>query len=117
MDIKALRQFIANKNPKKQLNESEVPKAILTYLNTPYSKHTYGTAYDAGEVVSRHPAVREYQAKVHKELGSLPSSKENNAKYVKAYHSIPKDALDKVAKDYDTTPDKISSMYSSFTQD
>ena len=127
MDTKLLKQYIANKNPKVKQTVSEdtkpptsfwhIPPAIAKYLTTEPSHHTYGIVYDAGEVVSRHPAVQAYQDKVRKELNSLPSSKENNAKYVKAFHNIPKDVLDKVAKDYGTTADKIYSMYSSFARD
>jgi hypothetical protein len=118
MDTKLLKQFIANKSPKKQLiAESTVPKAVLAYLNTPYSQHTYGTAYDAGSEVAGHPAVKAYHAQVHKELGSLPSSRANNDNYVRAYHTIPKDVLNKVAKDFGTTADKIAGMYGSYARD
>lgn len=94
------------------LTESSVPNAVRKYLETPYSQHTYGTAYDAGSAVANHPAVREYHAHVSATMRS-----KSNAEVVKAYHSIPKDVLDRVAKDFGTTALKVSSMYSAYTQD
>lgn len=115
MDIKLLKQYIANKSPKKTLSESSVPNAVRKYLETPYSQHTYGTAYDAGSAVANHPAVREYHAHVHATMKS--GDKKSNAEYVKAYHNIPIDVLNKVAKDFGTTALKVSSMYSAYTMD
>lgn len=112
MDIKLLKQYIANKSTKKTLSESSVPNAVRKYLETPYSQHTYGTAYDAGSEVASHPAVREYHAHVSATMRS-----KSNAEVVKAYHSIPKDVLDRVAKDFGTTAYEVASMYRSYTQD
>ena len=111
MDIKALKQFIANKSTKRPLNES-VPPAIQKYKT---QKETYGLAYDAGEAVSRHPAVQQYFDHVHKTMPT--GDRESNAAYVAARRRLPKDVVDKVAKDYDIDANTVRSVYGTFTQD
>lgn len=115
MNINLLRQYLANKAPKKNISEASVPPAIRKYVETPYSQHTYGTAYDAGSEVASHPAVQKYLEHVKKTMPS-GSRKENEA-YVKAVKTLPADVASKVAKDYGINSSTVYAAYSAYTSD
>lgn len=111
MDIKTLRQYIANKSPKQTLNES-VPPAIQKYKT---EKETFGIAYDAGAALSRHPAVEKYLNHIRQTMPT--GTKHYNDAYVRANRNLPKDVVNAVAKDYGLDASQIYLMWSAYTAD